>query len=274
MNSSLTSHQLLEKLAFQEVTTASFPTHFAVIIRLRTAMNDRQAPHKKIMTMLNGEPVISARILQAANMASLHGHEPVLDLGTAVMMLGVSTVRRIALGVAMTQLAKTKELLVFANLSRSLWLHSLETAMASSVFAEELTTFNHDEAFFAGLMVNIGAFYLLYQAAHHPMLQRSPDDVHAGIKKFHASTTKKVLSHLKLPEAIITAADMTGFEPITMENPPKSLQEVVRSACVLAMGDHPWFESFTEGSVIGPMYEELHPKVLKGLEHLQTEFQQ
>jgi len=272
MNSSLIAHQLLEKLALKEVTNASFPTHFMIILKLRTAMNDRQAPHKKIVKMMNGEPVISARLIQAANVVSNYSLPATADVGKAVDVLGTASVRRIALGVAMSQLAKSKDLLIFSNLSRVLWLHTIQTASTASLLAKTLTTINPEEAFFAGLMVNMGSFYLLYQASQHQSLQRSPEDVQKAIKQFYPVMTKKVLAYLGLPLQVIEAADLTSFENLKVTAPPKTMSEVVQAAMVMAMNDHPWFIEYTKDSILPSMYTSLSTKVLESLSDVHEQY--
>ena len=273
MNSSLTAYQLLEKLALKEVTNASFPTHFMIVLRLRTAMNDKQAPHKLLIKMMGAEPVISARIIQGANAVTNYPIPAIKDIGKAITVLGTSSVRRISLAVAMAQLAKSKDLLVFSNLSRALWLHSVQTATAASTVASALSTIDPDEAFFAGLMINMGSFYLLYQASQKEILQRSPDDVKLAVKRFYPVMTKKVLAYLKLPIDVIDAVDLTSFEQCAITDPPKTMSDIVQAAMVIAMEDHPWYPEFTDKCVLSPIYTGLHTHIMEALVDVHERYQ-
>ncbi len=50
----------------------------------------------------------------------------------------------------MDQLLRSRELVVFSNLARNLWNHSLLSAAAARVLAQKLTRVNPDDALLAG----------------------------------------------------------------------------------------------------------------------------
>lgn len=272
MTASLQAMQQISLIASEDIVSSSFPTHFTVVLRLRSAMSDRQAPRKRLVKLMNVEPVISARLIQAANVAINYKGDPVEDIGRAIDILGSSTVRRISLGVAMSQLANSKELLPFSNISRSVWLHSLHTAAAASIFAERLTTLKADRAFFLGLVSNIGIFYFLYQSSRYRILRVHPEDVESGVQTHGLTASRKVIEFLGLPKAVQDASDLTAFEPIEWNLPPKTLNEVLQAAYVHAMDSHPWHPGFAEGSKLGPIYTDLRRDIIEFARTIQQQF--
>jgi len=240
MTTSIAAHQLLEKLALKPIDSTSFPTHFNVVLKLREALNDQRAPFKKIIDILNGEPMVSARIVQSANAATFYGKEAVLDVEKAVYRLGTNAVRRIALGIAMTQLTQVKELLPFSAMGRRIWLHSLYTASVASVLARAFTRHLPDETLFLGLTLNLGAFYLLYQASQYPMLHKDQDDVKDAIGRHYLRLTQRVLEAMGLPEEVTDALDIAALQGSPMLVPPQTIQEVLHTANLVACRRYPW----------------------------------
>ncbi len=272
MTSSLKAHQLLQKIVASPITTASFPTHFSVVLRLKQAMNNDDTPIKKIVEILEGEPVVSAKVIQTANAAAFITHGAVMSLEKAVNRLGIATVRRIALGVAMQQLSKSKEMLVFASLTRKLWLNSMYIASASYVIADKLTTFNKDEMLFMGLMVNMGGFYLLYHASQHVELRQSEEDIHEAIRNHYRSLTSKVLKHLNLSETFCEQIDFKTLDGTQLTTVPKNQKELIYAASILASKHYPWDRFHEDFECLDKMYYDLEDEIDERLRSLQSDF--
>lgn len=272
MGSSLKAHQLLQKIVASPITTASFPTHFSVVLRLKQAMNNDDTPIKKIVEILEGEPVVSGRVIQTANAAAFMAHGNIMSLEKAVSRLGVSTVRRISLGVAMHQLSKSKEMLVFASLSRKLWLNSMYIAAAAYVIAHKLTNFNKDEMLFMGLMVNMGGFYLLYQASLNEELRQSQEDIHDAIRNYYRPLTSKVLKNLNLPSVFCDQIDFQSLDGCSLNTVPKTQKELMYAANTLASKHYPWDNVDIDQACLDKMYYDLESEINDRLLILQTDF--
>ena len=143
----------------------NFPTYFQSAIRLKNVLRDPNSSQQKIVATIATDPMMSARIVQVANSAKYNQGGGVSDFDTAVSLIGITTVKRLAIAVALKQLPSYKEIMDHHEFSRTIWLHSLEVASAASVMAMEFDTIDPREAEFAGLVSNLGAFYLLYRAA-------------------------------------------------------------------------------------------------------------
>ena len=261
MTSTLSAYQVLERIVVKEITTASFPSHFSIVPRLRAAISDRQAPHRRLVQLMSGEPVVSAKLIEAANKAIYYESEGVKDISRAIEVLGSSSVRRIVLGVAMSQLVASKSLMKYSSLSRSIWLQSLQTAAAAGIIAETMTDIAPDEAFFSGLVMHIGAFYLLYRAAISRQLGEETSDVIQALKHHSFSLTQRVLEFLSIPASVTAATNMTDFKPIHITAAPRSIREILYASTILAMEDYPWYPELTATSSVAPAYHDLRPRI-------------
>ena len=92
---------------------------------------------------------------------------PARDLQAAISRLGVKLVRTTALAIAMSQLMRSKEMAIFNDFTQALWVHTLKTAAAARILARTQTRINPDEALLAGLVHDLGAFYMLYLSLIH-----------------------------------------------------------------------------------------------------------
>ena len=62
---------------------------------------------------------------------------------------------------------------------------------------------NPDQAFLAGLVHDLGAFYMLYRAAQYEELRMRPDTVKYLMLQWHEGIGVSLLNALGLPEEII-----------------------------------------------------------------------
>ena len=186
-------------------------------------------------------------------------------LSAAIERLGIELVRTTALTIAMTQLMRSKEMNIFSELTSALWQHSIKTAVAARALAHAQTRINPDEALLAGLVHDLGAFYMLYRAAHYPELRARPETVKHLVLQWHESIGVSLLDALGLPEDVVNASidhDHPRPAPTTVRN----LQEVVYVANVLAGTHFEWlYQDFDpeagEPGVVRQNFRELLPGI-------------
>lgn len=269
---SLQSHLLLKKLAEAPIEHANFPIHFNVVLRLRTVLSNPDASFKQAIDILAGEPLISARIVSAANTAANRIKEPILDVEKAIFRIGLTSARRIALGVAMVQLNKSKDMLVFADQARAAWLHSLYAAASAHVIAKAATSIHPDEAEVCGLLLNLGAFYLLYQASQHPELHKAKSDVSEAVETHCHRLTIRLLEFLDLPSATQEALSFDPQSKIDSRYPPKTLKEIILTAHLLASDKVPWGNAVSYDREIHPSYLSLTEEIDHHYASMQDEY--
>ncbi|MBU3696190.1 HDOD domain-containing protein [Dechloromonas sp.] len=200
--------QMLEDIAKELSGEVVFPTYFDAVLRLRKVLQDPNETIGSISSAVSLEPLISAKLLHLANSVAFNPQgNQVVDLKSAVSRLGLNAVRSAALSIVIGQLLRAKGMASFADLTHKLWEHSVHTAAAARVLAREHTRFNVDEAMLAGLIHDLGAFYMLYRATQYEELRERPDTVRYLIVQWHESIGISLLNALGLPEEIVNATE-------------------------------------------------------------------
>ena len=216
----------------------SFPTFTGATLRVRTALADPAIDADRLARVLSAEPLLGARLIQIANSVAMNpGGKPVADVRAAVLRVGHDVVRATAVAVAMDQLRAAKDVQVFHEQSEWIWRHSLEVAAIAYVVTRKMTRLNADEALFAGLVHDIGRFYLLSRAAAYPDLVSHPDELDALIHEWHPSIGQAVLHEFHLAEPALRAvAEHEHHAPST---PPRQLVDVITIANRAALQANP-----------------------------------
>ncbi len=243
-----------------------FPTYFDAVLRLRKVLNDPDESIANIAHAVSVEPLISAKLLQLANSVVFNpdGRE-LVDLKSAILRLGLNTVRTSALSIVMAQLVRAKGMAEFSEITHRLWEHSIQTAAAANVIARRLTNKNADEAMLAGLIHDLGAFYMLYRATQYQELRHRPDSVKYLIIQWHESIGVSLLNALGLPNEIVEATidhDHMRATPKTI----RTLTDVIYLANMLCGGHFEWLmqgqtELPLELAAIEEKYGHLRPEI-------------
>ena len=184
----------------------SFPTFTGATLRVRNALADQDIDAERLAHVIMAEPLLGARLIRIANSVALNpGGRPVSDVRSAVMRVGHDVVRSTAVALAMEQLRAAKDVQMFHQQAEWIWRHSLEVGAISYVLARNAARVNPDEAMFAGLVHDIGTFYLISRASSHPELVAHPGELDALMQEWHPSIGKAVLHDFKVSEATLAA---------------------------------------------------------------------
>ena len=90
--------------------------------------------------------------------------------------------------------------------------HSLHVAALCRLLAKKMARTNPDEAMFAGMVHDIGVFYLLARVAHFPELIADKAELHALLEQWHDNIGHALLSALGQPEEILKAVQEHEIE--------------------------------------------------------------
>jgi putative nucleotidyltransferase with HDIG domain len=165
------------------------------------------------------------------------GGKPVSDVRSAVMRVGHDVVRSTAVALAMEQLKAAKDVQAFHEQAEWIWRHSLEVAAIAYVITKKHTRLNPDEALFAGLVHDIGRFYLLSRATAYPELVDHPGELDALIQEWHPSIGQAVLHEFDLAEPTQKAVAEHEHHPAAY--PPRQLVDVITLANRVAVHANP-----------------------------------
>jgi len=188
--------------------------------------------------VVSTEPVLAARLVQMANSAALNpGNRPVGDVRSAILRVGLESVRSVAVSVALEQLRDGAQMASMKPFAEAAWRHSLQVAAIAYVLAKRLSRINPDEALFAGLVHDIGHFYLLSRAVHYPELHDNPEELGIILANWHPSIGQSVLHDFNVSEALIEAVG--EHENGHYRVPLRTLGDVVTLANIAASKTNP-----------------------------------
>ncbi len=232
--------KMLEDIARELAGEISFPTCFDIALQVRNIMRDPNASLRDIAGVVRMEPLVAAKLLKMANSSAYNPTgKQITDVEAALGRIGVNLARSVAMAVAMDQLLLSKDLVAFADISKGLWTHTLQTAAAARVVARRLTRVNPEDAMLAGLVHDLGAFYMLYRSAQYDELRIRPNTVKYLIAQWHESIGESLLAALGLPEAIVEAI-RDHDQPRAFVQTPRTLADVIYVANAIAGGIAEW----------------------------------
>lgn len=255
--SNATTFKILEDIARDlsgdEIT---FPTFLDITFQVRTALKDPNLSVEQLAKLVGAEPLMSAKIIRMSNSVALNpsGRE-IADVKSAIVRVGMEAVRTVSFAVAMEQLLKSKQMHPFEDISKKLWEHSSHVAALCRVLARKLAKINGDEAMFAGLVHDLGVFYLMSRAANFPEIANDRPELHALLVDWHDNIGHALLSALGLPESVVTAVQEHETDrPITEI---KTLSEVLYVANKIANRSACWRDTSLSGEVDTSMLDEI-----------------
>ena len=197
---------IAKDLSGDEIT---FPTFLDITFQVRTALKDPNLNVEQLAKLVGAEPLMSTKIIRMANSVALNpsGRE-IADVKSAIVRVGMEAVRTVSFAVAMEQLLKSKQMQPFEDISQRLWVHTSHVAALCRVLAKKLAKINGDEAMFAGLVHDLGVFYLMSRAANFPEFLNDKAELHALLVGWHDNIGHALLSALGSPESILEAVQM------------------------------------------------------------------
>lgn len=232
--------QMLRDIARELSGDTVFPTSFDTVTQLRKALQDPEISIGRLAALITLDPLISARLLALANSAYYNpGGRPVRDLHHAIERLGLALVRTASLAIAMKQLLMSRGVVGFHHLADQLWRHSLHAASAAYVLARRLTRLSPDEALLAGMVHDIGAFYMIYRASLYEELVLRPETTQYLIVRWHESIGHALAIALGLPVELADAI-RDHDQPRSIPATPRTLADIVFLANQLAGGISGW----------------------------------
>ena len=232
--------QMLEDIAKELKGEIVFPTYFDADIRLRKELQDPDLPTARVASIVSLEPLIATKLMNLANSVLYNPQGVVVrNLPAAITRIGFNQVKAASLAVALSQMMRSKEMVGFDDLTRSLWVHSLKTAAAARLLASTYTKINPDEAQLAGLVHDLGAFYMIYRATQYAELRQRPETIKYLIVQWHESIGISLLNALGLPENIVEAT-IDHDQPRPVPEVIRTLADTVYVANVLAGARFEW----------------------------------
>lgn len=225
----------------QELATGrlNFPTALDVSLRIKRLADDPNATLDQIAQVVQAEPVLSAKIVRMANSVALNPYgTPITSVSDAVRRIGLATLRCLAFAVSAEQLAQDHRSKAMRLVASGLWMHSVEVACWSYALAKKLRVVAPDTALFAGMMVNLGEFFLLARAADFPELESNMPLFADFVSTWNEPVSRALLEALDMPEDILDAFDYE--DPYGGSWPPRSLSDILFVAGLATEAPNPF----------------------------------
>jgi len=234
----------------------SFPTFLDITFQVRTALRDPNLNVEQLAKLVGAEPLMSTKIIRMSNSVALNpsGRE-IADVKSAIVRVGMEAVRTVSFAVAMEQLLQSKQMHAFEDISKKLWDHTSHVAALCRVLARKIAKINGDEAMFAGLVHDLGVFYLMSRAANFPELVNDKVELHALLVGWHDSIGHALLSALGSPESVLVAVQ--EHETDREIKVLKSLSDVLYVANKIANRSSSWRDPELDGAVDTSMLDDI-----------------
>jgi putative nucleotidyltransferase with HDIG domain len=217
----------------------ALPTLPSVVARISQLIDDPTASAGDINDIISRDLALSSKILRLVNSAFYGFPRRISSMTHAVVILGFTTVRNIALSAYVFDAFETTGL-PFGH--RNFWVHSVGTAVAADVLAVRSGLLANDDAFVAGLLHDVGKL-VLHQHAR-PEFGRVLDRIaredvtfieaeRAELEFGHAEVGALLLENWKLPERLVAALRF-HHDPATAPEAQRQIVAVVHTADILA----------------------------------------
>ncbi len=223
-----------------------FPTNVAASLKLQQTLDDPDCSIDTATKLVLNEPFLAARMVAIANSAAYNRGNDVTNVKAAISRLGFRTLRAVVASLVVRQLAgssKNKQLQAMTN---KLWEHTAQVAALSQVIARRITKLDPDTAMFAGIVHEVGNFYLLSRVDEFPSLlerdEPAPDSSVDDLPSFSDTIIDRessesqigaaVIKSLMLPQAVVEAVEALWFGLRAM--PPETLGDTLLLANELA----------------------------------------
>lgn len=217
----------------------SFPTFLDITFQVRTALKDPKLTIDRLARLVEAEPLMSTKVVRMANSVAMNpSGRAIADVRSAITRIGMEAVRSVSFAVAMEQLLRSKNMAPFEALSKRLWEHSMHVAALCRLLARRVGGINPDEAMFAGMVHDIGVFYLLSRAANFQELIADRHELNQLLVQWHDNIGHALLSAMGQSEELLTAVQ--EHECVRAMVKIKTLSDLVYVANVLANIKNGW----------------------------------
>jgi len=217
----------------------SFPANVRASVRLQQALSDPDCHFESAAKLIQADPLLAARSVAIANSVAYNrsGTE-ISSVRSAVQRLGVRTLQSLVAALIVRQIGNQIADPALRTLAAQLWEHTAHVAALSQVIARRVTHVDPDTALFAGIVHEVGGFYMLSRAELYPgIMDGEPED---WIAHGETEIGRGVIRQLAVPAPVSRAVEAmwVGMRAL----PPETLGDTLLLANDLA-------------PVLSPLYE-------------------
>ncbi|HEY3433928.1 MAG TPA: diguanylate cyclase [Rhodocyclaceae bacterium] len=138
--------------------TGELPSPKGAALAIVRLTQKEDVPLNELAKAIGADPAFAGRLIKAANSAQAGGRRPVASIPDALSVLGISTVRTLALGFSLLSNYSKGKCQAFDY--EKFWSHSLVCGLAFQVLMQRTRAAVADEAFCVGLLARVGTLAL------------------------------------------------------------------------------------------------------------------
>ena len=214
----------------------SFPTNVDATLKLQRALSDPDLHADVAARLVQSEPLLAARTVAIANSVTYNrSGQPITTVRAAVQRVGFRVLNAVAAAVIVRQLDSKITNPVLRDKANRLWKHSAHVAALSQLIAKRVSKVDPETAMFAGIVHEVGGFYMLSRASEFPgLLDGDPEE---WIEYGERAIGRCVLAKLGVPTPVLQAIEAMweGMRAL----PPETLGDTLMLANDLAPHDSP-----------------------------------
>ncbi|MBC3910968.1 MULTISPECIES: HDOD domain-containing protein [Undibacterium] len=201
-----------------------FPTNVEASLKLQRILDDPDCHIDTAAKLIMADPLLSARTVAIANSAAYRrSTNEITHVRLAVNRLGFRTLKAMLAAVIVRQLnSKVTDPVLKAKADR-LWEHSAHVSSLAQVIAKQVTRVDPETAMFAGIVHEIGGFYLISRAEEFPGLLDGEPEI--WIEYGERMIGRGIMRQLNIPESVMNAVEAMWHGVCAF--PPESLGDTL-----------------------------------------------
>jgi putative nucleotidyltransferase with HDIG domain len=182
----------------------ALPVLSQAYFRLQDLMTNPSLDIAEVESLIMRDQSLAAEVLRAANSAFFGGLSEITTIRKAVMRIGLQQVTHLVVMMSERSKYRVRDA-VLVPVAQAMWQHASASALATEWLARRLNRRNHEEAFLAGLLHDIGEVVLLraldeFKATEGRDFALSRELVEEVLSSAHAELGGNFLAQRRIPE--------------------------------------------------------------------------
>lgn len=208
-----------------------FPTSVNGALKLQLALAEPDCHTEEAIKLVLADPLLAARTVALANSVVFNrAGTAVTSARAAVMKMGYRNLYTMVSAMVVRQFGSRIVDPVLRIKAEQLWEHTAHVATLAHAIARHVTLVDADTALFAGIVHEVGGFYLLSRADEFPGLLDGDSDDWVSVAE--EIICREVMKKLMIPEPVSTAIE--SMRDALLSIPPDSLLDTLLLAKQLA----------------------------------------
>lgn len=227
--------EILAKLAATALgSEVIFPTTAEMALKIQRVLDDPDCSVDQLARLVQADPLLATRVVAVANSVIYNrSGQNVASVKNALTRLGFKILRILAASVVVRQMENMADTVEHRRMARQLWERTAHVAALANVIARRVTHQDPDSAFFAGIVHEVGSFFLIARAESYPgLLEGGDGSLAAWSGSSGAAVNRVVLQRLGVPADVLQVIE--GLRDGHLAIPPTSLGDTLLLACRLA----------------------------------------